>query len=135
MPMDTVIRTLLRILFSFGIPLGIIVGSIWTFKINRAYLLASISNRKTVLCIILFEILIGIALGVVAMNIKIPLDERTNLYGLPMIVIILQKRGDIWIDYPNPLAAFALIVNPMFFLMLIQLYGTIRYYRKKAIKS
>jgi hypothetical protein len=133
--MVTVIRTLLRIITLVGIPTGIVAGSIWAFKRNRFYLFATISNPKTAKAIMLFEVTIGVALGLAFTLIKIPLNERTCLYGFPIPLVVLQKSGDTWIPFESSLYLLVFVLNPMFYMMLIQLYGAIRSYWKKAIKA
>lgn len=49
------------------------------------------------------------------------------MYGFPFPLVIWEKEGSSWIDFPNPAGILAFVFNPLFGMILLQSYGSIRY--------
>jgi len=114
---------LIELIFS-----GIIIsGVIWTFLRNRSYLYNRIRKKSIARVILIVEIVVGLGIGWFLTLIDLHHADGWTITGLP-ISIGGWNDGKGW-TYISPFAIFALVLNPLFGVFLVQLYGTIRSYK------
>ncbi len=71
-------------------------------------------------------LLVGVALAILSLLARYPLDATRRIVGFPFMAAAWEKRGDHWQDFVGPLTLPAYAANAAFAFMLPQLLLRIR---------